>query len=556
MEERLGSESCDVCAGKGVTPFIEALEGSGREVTHFCCDRCHATRGQHRVVIGSRVEIEHTSPDFSEADENRKKDSVKSAVTRIAIKRKQQIEGDIPCWMAPIARKELHYGTSEELEIGDQVVAKELLLPGETNDDDDDDSEPASQEGEGDVGVIEANEEDEEADPESDPGSEASDDDDDKLKFVDPYSGKLPWPEEFRGRSGEVAEVRKTTIMVRFEKKEGKHILVEIDKGKARFTTGDIEKLKRGKERIGGGWGTSQFPEFKAKSMARDYLGGGDGMVGRDLNQIFPETPWENEVITAISGATVNKRRLRVGEGDDKSKIESHGRTRWCLETYIRMTCNNGSFWFFRDFIDKFLINVDHVDKHLSEGHPFSSTLILGPVQQRNDELGHAHLSAKNIREGDVKYLLGALSREFGFEPWTDLQESLLIEVDDDIWNKIELRGKGDSEGVGLRYWVPYERGDGAEEDDETWFKGGLRKQGLLHLSHIPVAYVVAQMVYDEGPKRGIGKFRHIARGIIELIHNDLEWCEADRKTMDDWWEGIIATRGGEVESSVTRLGH
>ena len=108
--------------------------------------------------------------------------------------------------------------------------------------------------------------------------------------------------------------------------------------------------------------------------------------------------------------------------------------------------------------------------------------------------------------------LLGALSRQFGFDPWTDFGDLPIEEIPDDIWDKIELRGKSDLEGVGLRYWVPYEDEERSEKDGEIWVNGGLRKQGLLHLSHIPLAYIIAQMIYDEGPSRGIRKYLHIAR--------------------------------------------
>ena len=100
---------------------------------------------------------------------------------------------------------------------------------------------------------------------------------------------------------------------------------------------------------------------------------------------------------------------------------------------------------------------------------------------------------------------------------------------------------------------MPYEDEQIVLEGGVKYVLGGLRKQGTLHLSHIPVAYVIAQLVYDEGGHNGVDG-NQIAKQILQLIDRDLDWCEADRGALDKWWEGIITDRKGDPEWSVTRL--
>ena len=322
-------------------------------------------------------------------------------------------------------------------------------------------------------------------------------------------------------------------------KKSGRNIIASEE---------EIKKLKRMKHRTGsGGWSHPQNPEFRARNLAREYLDRGGGKVESELRLVSPETDWESEITGVIWGADVNKRSLKKRE--DGIMMVPHGRTRWCLETYISMSCDNHLFWFFGDFIERFLVHEDQVDRHLSEGHPFNRKLILGKVEGRNNE------ASKRVEDYQVRFIFEALSRKFGFEPWTDLPPQLIDRVDDEIWEKIKLRGRGDSEGVGLRYWVPYEDEELSEEGGENWVHGGLRKQSGLHLSHIPIAYMMAQMIYDHGANREIQNYLKVALQILKMIWADLDWCDADRATMDNWWDGIITKRDGSPEGSVTKLG-
>ncbi|MEC7708139.1 MAG: hypothetical protein VYA39_00250 [Candidatus Thermoplasmatota archaeon] len=554
MREGIGSDSCNECGDRGIHEVSEVGEsrqstfgdghGDGAElrIVIFRCDTCMIERGRWEELVASHAvdSIEDYSADLprddddaslyeelftagsessdgdldrlsiydetrQSGDENRSRNkSTHSTGPRIEIKRKCYVPGDILCRMSPRKRR-ANIVTTDEVKEGDKVRVKLSGPDGE---------------------------------------------------ILDPYSGDFPWPGEFKSQAGEVIKDHgERTIVVRFRKGDNDYD-IEVERNNLTITTREIESLKRGRAKIGSsGWEHPQFPEFKARSMASDFLDSGGGKVGRELQRVFPETDWQAEVTGAIWGANVNRRRLEKKEG--KVKMEAHGRTRWCLETYVSMTCKGVSFWFFSDFVSKFMVHEEHVDKHLSEGHPFNRLLILGGVEERNRDINRGDdLSPKKIDGSQLISLLGALSRQFGFDPWTDFGDLPIEEIPDDIWDKIELRGKSDLEGVGLRYWVPYEDEERSEKDGEIWVNGGLRKQGLLHLSHIPLAYIIAQMIYDEGPSRGIGKYLHIARGILEMIYSDLDWCEADRASMDVWWEGIIATRDGGADSSVTRIGH
>jgi len=576
MEKGLKSESCNNCGGwdfygrfmvgesKHSTTGV-GHDGTELDITIFECEGCGAERGrwEERVASGALDSIEDSfldspledddpenlnkvfelgaesqdEPDWCVLDvvdrgEKLSRDLSTHSGPKIEI-RKSYVTGDVPCRMYPKKQRSHDYDTSGELGVGDLVRAKE------------------QSETDGDVSS--------------------------RPEILDPYSGDFPWPPDFQRRPGVVVcptpehgdcyltdscplcdeeEVRDDqTVLVRFKTKD-RDWEFPIDRSNVTLTDKKIEILKRNKDKIGdGGWGHSQFPEFKARSMAKGFLGKGGGKVGLELQRVFPDIDWLVKVTGAIWGANVNRRRLMKTE--DKVKLEAHSRTRWCIETYVRMTCERRSFWFFSDFLNKFLVNELQADNHLSEGHPFNRLLILGDVEKRNEYIMKGNLeSPKKVDESQVRSILGALSRQLGFDPWTDLGDLLIEEVPDDIWDKIELRGKHDSEGVGLRYWVPYEDEERSEEGGEIWVSGGLRKQGLLHLSHIPVAYVVAQMIYDHGLEKGIENHRHKAAKILGLIHADLDWCEADRATMDEWWEGVVATRKGSPESSVTRMGH
>lgn len=310
--------------------------------------------------------------------------------------------------------------------------------------------------------------------------------------------------------------------------------------------------LKKNKSQTGtGGWNHQTIPEWKSKSDAKRQLERGGDLVRERLHRVFPEIEWESKLSNVMESSLLNKRSLHTEGG---VKYTAHKDTSWGLESYVRLTCENRSFWFFEEFLDMYHVHLENADRHLREGHPFNTFLILGNLNERhNSIMKKSHDSPKIIDSGQVKFLFDALSRHLKFESWKNLPDHFEGDVEDKIWHKLELRGRGDTDVSGPRFWVPYKDREIIQHNGVEYISGGLRKQGTFSLSHIPVAYVVAQMVYDEGNSRGVDGNR-LAREILHMISRDLEWCEADRETMDDWWERIITDRRGDREWSVTRL--
>ena len=347
-------------------------------------------------------------------------------------------------------------------------------------------------------------------------------------------------------------QVDRAMLKIEGSRKEGDIVcMMRKDPEREMITTEEkLAKLKKNKSQTGaGGWGQQMIPGWKASSDARMQLERGGDLEDR-LVRVFPDIDWGSKISNLLENAILNKRKLRTEEGE---KIITNVNTRLGLEAYVSLTCENRSFWFFEEFLHMYYVHLESADRHLSEGHPLNTILILGNVKERSNSIfkGESE-SPKKVDSSQVNFLFKALSRHLDFEPW-NLTDHFQGEIQDAVWDKLELRGRRESNVTGLRCWVPYEDEQIVLEGGVKYVLGGLRKQGTLHLSHIPVAYVIAQLVYDEGGHNGVDG-NQIAKQILQLIDRDLAWCEADRGALDKWWEGIITNSKGDPEWSVTRL--
>ena len=89
---------------------------------------------------------------------------------------------------------------------------------------------------------------------------------------------------------------------------------------------------------------------------------------------------------------------------------------------------------------------------------------------------------------------------------------------------------------------------------------GGLREVGMfsenemvpgiqLTMKHIPVAYIVAQRIQDSW--RGEKRRDYVIR-LLEMIREDLEWCQASVEEMDEWWDSVVRDHPDPAARSVT----
>ncbi len=105
-------------------------------------------------------------------------------------------------------------------------------------------------------------------------------------------------------------------------------------------------------------------------------------------------------------------------------------------------------------------------------------------------------------------------------------------------------------------YWVAYEglmETISFEGRDVEARIGGLRPVGVpIVMSHIPLAYIVAQRLYDSW--RLDDTWQRHPKKILDWIEEDLRWCPGEVSQLDEWWEGVIARDRGDSSNSVTTL--
>ena len=73
-----------------------------------------------------------------------------------------------------------------------------------------------------------------------------------------------------------------------------------------------------------------------------------------------------------------------------------------------------------------------------------------------------------------------------------------------------------------------------------------------LLLTHIPLAYAVAQRIFDV--LRADDQWRNNAMKILNMIEGELSWCPATVEEMDGWWAEEIKKNASVGDVSVTTL--
>ena len=95
------------------------------------------------------------------------------------------------------------------------------------------------------------------------------------------------------------------------------------------------------------------------------------------------------------------------------------------------------------------------------------------------------------------------------------------------------------------------------ELEEERIIEGVLRpSRHPLLLTQIPLAYSLAQRVYDS--LRNNDQWRNISMKILNLIEDDLSWCNSTVSEMDRWWEEEVkkSSSMGDVPVTILRRSH
>jgi hypothetical protein len=213
------------------------------------------------------------------------------------------------------------------------------------------------------------------------------------------------------------------------------------------------------------------------------------------------------------------------------------------------MTEKDEGFWFLCDYARLIALNLGMIDRLLREHHPFSYIII--------DRVKKIH-GSREITPAAVKEFAKKCARRLGIDPngIEDDSSLPLEEVEEIVWELLGMGPVDSKTSVPPHYWVAYEgpmETISFEGRDVEARIGGLRPVGVpIVMSHIPLAYIVAQRLKDSW--RVDDTWQRHPKKILDWIEEDLRWCPGEVSQLDEWWEGVIARDRGDASSSVTTL--
>ena len=266
------------------------------------------------------------------------------------------------------------------------------------------------------------------------------------------------------------------------------------------------------------------------------------GELGR-----IADRDWKAELgHRVIRGSVVPERSLLT---QDLKRMTTPSRERIGVEFFVAMTDEEGGFWFLCDYARLIALNLGIIDRLLREHHPFSNVII--------ERARNIH-SSRGITPAAVSRFAKKCARRLGIDSngIEDDSSLPLEEVEEAVWELLGLGPVDSKTSERPHYWVPYEgpmETISFEDRDVGARKGGLRPLGVpIVMSHIPLAYIVAQRFYDSW--RIDDTWRRHPKKILDWIEEDLQWCPGEVSQLDEWWEGVIARDRGDSSSSVTTL--
>ena len=267
--------------------------------------------------------------------------------------------------------------------------------------------------------------------------------------------------------------------------------------------------------------------------------------ISEELGKIA-DGDWKAELSHhVIRGSVVPERSLL---SQDLDRMTTPSRERIGIEFFIAMTEGERGFWFLSDYASLIALNPGLIDRLLREHHPFSNVII--------DRVKNIH-SSRGITAAAVNGFAKKCARRLGIDPnGIDEGSGLPLEgVEERIWGLLGLGPVDSKTAESPHYWVPYQGPleESPLNEEKKARRGGLRPVGVpIVMSHIPLAYVVAQRFFDSW--RVDATWRNRAKKILDWIEEDLRWCPGEVSELDGWWEGIIAQERGDASGSVTRL--
>ena len=253
----------------------------------------------------------------------------------------------------------------------------------------------------------------------------------------------------------------------------------------------------------------------------------------------------------AIEGAAIPERGVFLisdADGDDR-RIVTPKKEGSALEFYIMRTDDDGAYWFFDDFCKRLPVNKGQISNVLSSRFPLSTQSSI-----RCDRVfEQSAITTEMIREFTIKAGKALDFETNGLEddtkPPLPFGDGILTE---DYKSKISLCLEGDSTPMHIYRWVGFN-----ELEEERIIEGVLRpSRHPLLLTQIPLAYSLAQRVYDS--LRNNDQWRNISMKILNLIEDDLSWCNSTVSEMDRWWEEEVkkSSSMGDVPVTILRRSH
>ena len=296
------------------------------------------------------------------------------------------------------------------------------------------------------------------------------------------------------------------------------------------------------KAMIEDGWEGGEIPSWKHEADS--------SMVLRNtkLDRLGLTLPvLESIMKQTIHGADVPERGLYLDSGGAGSnqKIVTPKKEGSALHMYIKMTHDNGAFWFFEDFCGLFPVNREDISSLLSSAHPLSTQAVIqcDNIFERgitSDMIANFTKRAGNAMGFDTNGL------EDDRRPPLPFDDGILPE---DFKQKISLCPMGDDKPSPIFRWIGME-----EIAHERITKGVLRpSRHPLLLMHIPLAYSLAQRVYEN--LRQNDQWRNIAMRILNMIEADVSrWCPSTVEEMDRWWSDEVKKSSSMGDTPVTTL--
>ena len=319
----------------------------------------------------------------------------------------------------------------------------------------------------------------------------------------------------------------------------------------------EISNIKKGRGvESNKGWRYNSSSKWWADARSKLFFqsevfrGPSDEAVIEDLSEelmLIEERDWRADLShLVIRGSVVPERSLL---SKDLQRMTTPSRERIGIEFFVALTEEEGGFWFLCDYAKILGLNLGMIDSLFKGHHPFSNVMI--------DRVRNIY-SSRQITPREVSSFAKKCARRLGIDPnGIEADSSLMLEeVDTGVWDLFGL-GPIDSEtSEPPHFWVPYEESKrmiSFNGQDVSACKGGLRPLKMpIVMSHIPLAYIVAQRLYDSW--RLDDKWRNHPKKILNWIEEDLRWCPADVGQIDKWWEGVIVRNRGDSSSSVTHL--